>query len=98
MYVSIYLSYLSFFSIIFLSFFLLHHQDKDGYNQIAGYVKEFERISFLTVKGAGHMVPTDKPKEAFEMLNRFVRDLPFWTQNLMWATQALNYTLLEMTH
>lgn len=52
-------------------------KDKDGYNQIAGYVKEFERISFLTVKGAGHMVPTDKPKEAFEMFNRFVRDLPF---------------------
>jgi len=52
-------------------------KDKDGYNQIAGYVKQFERISFLTVKGAGHMVPSDKPKEAFEMFNRFTNDLPF---------------------
>lgn len=52
-------------------------KDKDGYNQIAGYVKEFERISFLTVKGAGHMVPTDKPKEAHEMFTRFIKDVPF---------------------
>lgn len=52
-------------------------KDKDGYEQIAGYVKQFERINFLTVKGAGHMVPSDKPKEAFQMLNRFINDLPF---------------------
>ena len=59
----------------FITYFFF--QDKDGYNQIAGYVKQFERISFLTVKGAGHMVPSDKPKEAFEMFNRFTNDLPF---------------------
>lgn len=52
-------------------------KDDDGYSQIAGYVKQFERISFLTVKGAGHMVPTDKPKEAYEMFSRFTSDLPF---------------------
>merc|ERR1712212_1055159 len=52
-------------------------KDKDGYEQIAGYVKQFERISFLTVKGAGHMVPSDKPKEAYEMFRRFTNDLPF---------------------
>jgi len=52
-------------------------KDQDGYNQIAGYVKQFHRISFLTVKGAGHMVPTDKPKEAFEMLTRFIKNIPF---------------------
>jgi len=52
-------------------------KDDDGYNQIAGYVKQFERISFLTVKGAGHMVPSDKPKQAFQMFDRFIRDLPF---------------------
>jgi len=52
-------------------------KDDLGYEQIAGYVKEFEKLSFVTVKGAGHMVPADKPKEAFEMFRRFTSNLPF---------------------
>jgi len=48
--------------------------DEKGQNQIAGFVKDFENISFMTVKGAGHMVPTDKPKEALEMFKRFLHD------------------------
>jgi len=46
--------------------------DEKGQNQIAGFVKDFENISFMTVKGAGHMVPTDKPVEALEMFKRFL--------------------------
>merc|ERR1711907_843042 len=37
--------------------------------QIAGFVKVFDKIAFVTVRGAGHMVPQDKPLEAFVMLN-----------------------------
>lgn len=48
--------------------------DEKGQNQIAGFVKDFENISFMTVKGAGHMVPTDKPVEALEMFKRFLKD------------------------
>jgi len=48
--------------------------DKQGQNQIAGFVKDFEGISYMTVKGAGHMVPTDKPHESLEMLKRFLKD------------------------
>jgi len=48
--------------------------DEQGQNQIAGFVKDFEGISYMTVKGAGHMVPTDKPYESLEMLKRFLKD------------------------
>ena len=53
---------------------LISFQDKQGQNQIAGFVKDFEGISYMTVKGAGHMVPTDKPHESLEMLKRFLKD------------------------
>jgi len=46
--------------------------DEKGQSQIAGFVKDFEGISFMTVKGAGHMVPTDKPIESLEMFKRFL--------------------------
>jgi carboxypeptidase C (cathepsin A) len=38
-------------------------------------MKEWKNFRFLKVKGAGHMVPMDKPREALEMLDEFVR----WT-------------------
>ncbi|XP_066442311.1 lysosomal protective protein-like [Eleutherodactylus coqui] len=45
--------------------------------QIAGFAKDFVNLTLLTVKGAGHMVPTDKPLEAFEMFKRFINHEPF---------------------
>uniref|UniRef100_A0A2K6G955 Carboxypeptidase n=1 Tax=Propithecus coquereli TaxID=379532 RepID=A0A2K6G955_PROCO len=45
--------------------------------QIAGFVKEFSHIAFLTIKGAGHMVPTDKPLAAFTMFSRFLNKQPY---------------------
>uniref|UniRef100_A0A672TYZ3 Carboxypeptidase n=1 Tax=Strigops habroptila TaxID=2489341 RepID=A0A672TYZ3_STRHB len=48
-----------------------------GENQIGGFVKEFTNIAFLTVKGAGHMVPTDRPLAAFTMFSRFIRNEPY---------------------
>lgn len=53
---------------------IITSQDEKGQEQIAGFVKDFKNISFMTVKGAGHMVPTDKPVEALEMLKRFLKD------------------------
>ena len=44
--------------------------------QVAGYFEEYETagkpLTFLTVKGAGHMVPKDRPKHALDMLSRFL--------------------------
>ncbi|XP_044153791.1 lysosomal protective protein-like [Bufo gargarizans] len=51
---------------------------KDGDQlQIAGYAKQYANLTFLTVKGAGHMVPTDKPLQAFQMFRRFINNEPF---------------------
>ena len=44
--------------------------------QVAGYFEEYETagkpLTFLTVKGAGHMVPKDRPRHALDMLSRFL--------------------------
>ena len=44
--------------------------------QVAGYFEQFatagKPLSFLTVKGAGHMVPKDRPRHALDMLERFL--------------------------
>ncbi|XP_035423071.1 lysosomal protective protein isoform X2 [Cygnus atratus] len=48
-----------------------------GENQIGGFVKEFTNIAFLTVKGAGHMVPTDQPLAAFTVFSRFIKNEPY---------------------
>lgn len=38
----------------------------------AGMVWELDGITFWSVIGAGHMVPTDKPKEAKYMFDQFI--------------------------
>ncbi|XP_074644428.1 lysosomal protective protein-like [Tubulanus polymorphus] len=45
--------------------------------QIAGFVRQFEDLTVLTVKGAGHMVPGDKPNPAFVMFNKFLQGSAF---------------------
>ncbi|XP_057558545.1 lysosomal protective protein isoform X2 [Hippopotamus amphibius kiboko] len=49
----------------------------DSGEQVAGFVKEFSHIAFLTIKGAGHMVPTDKPQAALTMFFRFLNKQPY---------------------
>jgi len=50
-------------------------------SQVAGYVTTYDahpsQFSFLTVKGAGHMVPQYKPVQAFAMFQRFINNTPF---------------------
>uniref|UniRef100_A0AAQ4QY58 Carboxypeptidase n=1 Tax=Gasterosteus aculeatus aculeatus TaxID=481459 RepID=A0AAQ4QY58_GASAC len=41
-------------------------------NQIAGFYEQFGNITFLTVKGAGHMVPQWAPGPAFHMFQSFI--------------------------
>uniref|UniRef100_A0A8C5AKP5 Carboxypeptidase n=1 Tax=Gadus morhua TaxID=8049 RepID=A0A8C5AKP5_GADMO len=52
------------------------YQDKAGL-QVGGFVKEFCNLAFLTIKGSGHMVPTDKPAAAYTMFSRFLLRQPF---------------------
>ncbi|XP_043844764.1 lysosomal protective protein-like [Dromiciops gliroides] len=46
-------------------------------NQVAGFFKEYERITFLTVKGSGHMVPQDRPAQALKMFESFLRNTTY---------------------
>ncbi|XP_040186159.1 lysosomal protective protein-like isoform X1 [Rana temporaria] len=51
--------------------------DEEGHSQIAGFVKQYANLTLLTVKGAGHMVATDKPKEALILFHKFINNEPF---------------------
>ncbi|GAB4817916.1 hypothetical protein N2152v2_004962 [Parachlorella kessleri] len=41
--------------------------------QVAGYAVHYRGLTYATIKGAGHMVPEDKPLEALTMFERFLR-------------------------
>ena len=43
----------------------------------AGEVKAYGDLTFLSVNEAGHMVPRDQPKNALDMLTRFLNNQPF---------------------
>ncbi|KAG0713838.1 Lysosomal protective protein [Chionoecetes opilio] len=49
-----------------------HHGD-----QVGGFVKRFANLDLLTVLGAGHMVPQDKPAQALKMITSFLFQKPY---------------------
>jgi len=42
---------------------------------IGGYVTKYDGLTFLTIRGAGHMVPQYKPIESFYFLHQYLNDL-----------------------
>ncbi|KAK5873909.1 hypothetical protein PBY51_018909 [Eleginops maclovinus] len=46
-------------------------------NQVAGFYQQYGNITFLTVKGAGHMVPQWAPGPAFHMFQSFITNGPY---------------------
>ena len=40
--------------------------------RLGGFVKRYAGITFTTVRGAGHMVPTDKPEAALEVIKELI--------------------------
>ncbi|KAJ8272072.1 hypothetical protein COCON_G00109310 [Conger conger] len=46
-------------------------------NQIGGFYQQFGNITFLTVKGAGHMVPQWAPGPALHMFQSFLENSPY---------------------
>jgi len=49
----------------------------DGSDQPAGEYVHHAGLTFVRVYEAGHMVPMNQPKPALDMLNHFVRNMPF---------------------
>ncbi len=45
--------------------------------EIAGYAKHFANFTQVVVRNAGHIVPFDQPRAAFDMIKRFVKSQPF---------------------
>lgn len=48
------------------------HQTWQSGGQVGGFVKRFELMDLLTVRGSGHMVPEDRPEPALDMIKAFV--------------------------
>ncbi len=46
-------------------------------SEIAGYSKNVDNFTTVLVRNAGHMVPYDQPKWAFDMINRFTKGKKF---------------------
>ena len=54
----------------------------DGCRRMGGYVTRYkERFDFLTIRGAGHMVPQYKPEPAFEFLRSWLANEDYKTYN-----------------
>lgn len=45
--------------------------------QVAGFVKRFENLDLVTIRGAGHMVPEDRPGPALKMITSFLYKKPY---------------------
>jgi len=54
-----------------------HYEAADGSTQVAGFTKQFKNINFVTIKGAGHMVPQNKPRPSLEMFINFIHNKRF---------------------
>jgi vitellogenic carboxypeptidase-like protein len=46
-------------------------------NEMAGYSQSVGNLTFVIVHGAGHFVPTDRPRAALAMLENFINVQPF---------------------
>lgn len=50
--------------------------EKKG-NVVAGYAIQYDGLTYVTIKGAGHMVPQFKPAFALTMFKKFLANSPF---------------------
>jgi carboxypeptidase C (cathepsin A) len=50
------------------------------HGEIKGWAKVYNNLWFVLVNHAGHMVPTDQPEAAFNMLGHFIFDNKEWKE------------------
>ena len=51
--------------------------------EVTGWAKVYNNLWFVLVNDAGHMVPTDQPAAAFNMLGHFIFDHKEWKEWLL---------------
>eukprot|EP01116_Phalansterium_solitarium_P008793 TRINITY_DN2275_c0_g1_i1.p1 TRINITY_DN2275_c0_g1~~TRINITY_DN2275_c0_g1_i1.p1 ORF type:complete len:469 (-),score=183.36 TRINITY_DN2275_c0_g1_i1:252-1658(-) len=44
---------------------------------VAGYARQYSSISQVIVRGAGHILPYNQPARAYDMIQRFIENIPF---------------------
>lgn len=44
---------------------------------VAGYVRKAKNLTQVLVRNAGHILPYDQPKWAFDMIQRFIQEKEF---------------------
>ncbi|KAJ6432113.1 hypothetical protein OIU84_019381 [Salix udensis] len=49
-------------------------------HQVGGRIVEYEGLTFVTVRGAGHLVPLSKPGEALALIHSFLSGEPLPTR------------------
>ncbi|XP_062178132.1 serine carboxypeptidase-like 33 isoform X2 [Alnus glutinosa] len=49
------------------------------HSQVGGRIVEYEGVTLVTVKGAGHLVPLNKPSEALSLIHSFLSGQPLPT-------------------
>lgn len=57
----------------------------------AGYVEEFDRYSFATIKGAGHEAPQYQPATAFNLFSRFLQNQSLDEPEIVKSGERLRY-------
>ena len=50
------------------------------HGEVKGWAKTSGNLWFVLVNGAGHMVPTDQPRAAFNMMGHFINNERHWKQ------------------
>ncbi|RDD38003.1 Lysosomal protective protein [Trichoplax sp. H2] len=54
------------------------YKDING-KQVGGFVERYDKIDFLTIRGAGHTVPALRPQQAYQMMYNFINNKPYST-------------------
>ncbi|XP_012842588.1 PREDICTED: serine carboxypeptidase-like 33 [Erythranthe guttata] len=49
-------------------------------NQVAGRVVEYQGLTLVTIRGAGHLVPLNKPNEALALIHAYLSNHPLSTR------------------
>ncbi|KAF3339451.1 hypothetical protein FCM35_KLT16922 [Carex littledalei] len=64
---------------------------------LGGFVEEYEGLSLVTVRGAGHMVPSNQPLRAFTVITYFLEGKPLPEEKTNNKMKTLHIILLLIT-